>query len=80
MTNTFTTENPDGTPVTVTYTYHRGYPASWDEPGEPDAVEIERVVPDVADWSNLVDECFEDYANYQADVAEWKADMRSGER
>jgi len=82
MTQTFTTTLtlPDETEqeVTVTYTYHRGYPASWGEPAEPAAVEIQSVVPDVPDscYGDLVEQAFEDHANYLADAAEWKADMR----
>lgn len=82
MTQTFTTTItlPDETEVEVAATYRhiKGYPVSWDEPGESDSVEIDSVVPDVPDacYSDLVDAAYQDHANYLADAAEWKADVR----
>lgn len=87
-TNTFTTtvlyHNSVGgeveQDVAVTYTYHKGWDGGRyaDSPPEPDGVEIQSVVPDVPDacYADLVEQCFEDHANYLADAAEWKADMR----
>lgn len=72
------TEEDVATEVTITYRHIKGYPAAWDEPGERDSVEIDSVAPDVPDacYGDLVEAAFEDYANYLADAAEWKADMR----
>ena len=35
----------DEIPVRVSYTYHPGYPDTWDEPGQPDHCEIDVISP-----------------------------------
>jgi len=78
LTTTLTLPNDATQEVTVTYTHHRGYPPTLTDPGEPESVEIQSVEPDVPIecWDVLAVECWEDYAGYVADAAEYRARIR----
>lgn len=74
QTFTTTVTLPDETEVevAVTYTFHKGWKGDRTDPPEPDSVEIQSVTPDIPDWDTLVEECFDDHANYLADAAEYR--------
>lgn len=82
-THTFTTTAilPSGEEqeVTVTYTYHAVYKGDYYQPPEPPTVEIQSVKPDVGDWDGLEFEAMQDYVDYLADAAEYRAEMRRDE-
>jgi hypothetical protein len=60
--------------VYVTYTFHRGYADTWEEPGQPDHVEVDHVeavyaddrLPDDIELEAFADECLQDWRE-----AEW---------
>lgn len=71
--------------VRVLYSYTRGYPQTWEEPGEPDEVEIISITP--ADptiqipehfytSAELLQECFEDWQADADEMREWLAQSR----
>jgi len=62
--------------VTVTYTYQAGYKGDYYQLPEPPSVEIQSVTPDVGDWDGLASEAMQDYADYLADAAEYRAEMQ----
>ena len=73
------------TEVRVLYSYDKGYPQTWEEPGEPASVEIIKLtasdpsitVPEHFYTSEeLMQECFEDWQADAEDVREWLAQSR----
>lgn len=64
--------------VKVVYTYYRGFNGSQIDPPEPASIEIQSVTPDVPEscYDALAVECWEDYAGYVADAAEYRASLR----
>ena len=77
MTHTFTTKI-QGQEVTITYAYHRAYAGSYYEPPEPASIEIQSVEPAMPEdvWEEMESLCFEDYSEYLADAAEYRAELR----
>ena len=70
--------------VSVEYTFHRGYPDTWEEPGCDTFVEINIISgmhPDVParfyNDDDLRAECMEDYLDREESAREHAADMRA---